>query len=90
MTKKDYPQMARDINTVGLDNYRRHIRKFHPGAVAKMERNIAVIKYCVAHGPLETAKLFKINCATVRRIVETYWGYAKEALNEAERLREKT
>lgn len=88
MTAKDYPQMARDINAVGLDNLRRHIRKFHPTAVANMERNIAMIKYCVRNGPNETGHLFNLTGGVVRETMERYWKYAKEAKREAERLRE--
>lgn len=79
MTAKDYPQMARDINAVGLDNLRRHIRKFHPTAVPKMERNIAIIKYCVRHGPNETGRLFNLTSGVVRETMVRYWRYAKEA-----------
>ena len=89
MTKMDYPQMARDINAVGLDNLRRHIRKFHPRTVPHMERNIAIIKYCVIHGPSETGRVYGIHPTSVRRIIEFYWDLAKEAQYEAERLREK-
>lgn len=88
MTMRDYPQMAHDINSLGLNNLRKYIRKYHPAAVPNMERNIAIIKYCVNHGPCETAKLFCLSLYTVRHIMEQYWGYAKEGLDEAERIRE--
>lgn len=88
MTRRDYPQMARDINAVGLDNLRKHIRKYHPAVVSNMERNIAIIKYCVRYGSSETGRLYGLSDRTVRDTMERYWKYAKEAKREAERLRE--
>ena len=88
MTMRDYPQMAHDINSLGLNNLRKYIRKYHPAAVPNMERDIAMIKYCVKHGPGETAKLFCVPLWAVRNTLARYWKYAKEGLDEAERIRE--
>lgn len=82
--KKDYPQVAHDINAVGLDNLRQYIRKHHPQAVKNMERNIRIIKYAVHHGPSETAKLYGFGPQTVIFIMGQYWKYAKEAQKEME------
>lgn len=90
MTRRDYPQMARDINTVGLDNLRRHIRKYHPAVVSNMERNIAIIKYCVRYGSSETGRLYGLSDRTVRDTMARYWRYAKEALDETERICKET
>lgn len=88
MTKKQFPILAHDINTLGLSNLRRFIRKRHPQAVPNMERNIAIIKYCVNYGVTETAKLYGITKEKVNHIMDAYWGYAKEGLYEKEQLRE--
>lgn len=87
VTRRQYPIMAHDINLLGLDNLRSFIKRRCPSAVPNMERNIAIIKYCVHHGVAETAKLFGLTKQQVNYILVAYWGYAREGLYEKEQLR---
>lgn len=83
---KRYQLIEKAIRKAGVENIKTYMLK-SGHRVDKFDRDIAIIKYCLQHGPTATAKLYRLSLPYPSYIVRRYYKFALETIEEMEKER---
>ena len=83
---KRYQLIEKAIRKAGVENIKTYMLK-NGHRIDKFDRDIAIIKYCLQHGPTATSKIFHLSLSYPSYIVRRYYKFALETIEEMEKER---